>query len=272
MAYKSKIRFSIGWVYPIGIFSSYILLLLEFEIRRRLREGGIILSDEPYITIILVAVMFLVLGIIQWFRYRSWIYPVLGFLVCLTTAQGSFLFPHYSGPGILAVTYFISFFLIVLFVIINWNSFYSHERFEANSRRLFRLASERIYQVDNGYTERPYSGGRVECMKEELLGFARYLQGNYIVRAFYYDTNVCLSFSMNKSLVVINEASQVSNVRIGYDGSIVVKISDRDYRDYHEKLSFDKLCASMAEIFVRFLGYYRSGLESRIITELKAAR
>jgi hypothetical protein len=190
----------------------------------------------------------------------------------LTTAQSSFSFPHYSGPGILTVTYFISFFLIVLFVIINWNSLYSHERFEANSRRLFRLASERIYQADNGYTERPYSGGKVECTKEELLGFARYLHGNYIVRAFYYETNVSLSFSMNKSLMVTSEASEVSHVKIGYDGNMTVKISDRDYRDYREKLSFDKLCASVAEIFVRFLGYYRSGLEQRIITELKSAR
>lgn len=272
MAYKSKIRFSIGWIYPIGIFTSYILLLLEFELRRVLRQNGIMLSGEPYVTIVLVALMFLVLGIVQWFRYRNWIYPVLGFLVCITTAQVSFLFPHRDGPGILVVTYFISFFLIILFVILNWNSFYSHERFEANSRRLFRLASERIYHSDNGYTERPYSGGKVECTKEELLGFARHLQGNYITRAFFHETGISLAFSMNKSLVVINEASEVSNVKIGYDGNLTVKISDRDYRDYHERLSFDKLCASMADIFSRFLDYYRSGLEQRIINELKAAR
>lgn len=77
---------------------------------------------------------------------------------------------------------------------------------------------------------------------------------------------------MNKSLVVINEASEVSHVKIGYDGGISVKVSDRDYRDYREKLSFDKLCASMIDIFSRFLEYYRSGLEQRIITELKAVK
>lgn len=272
MAYKSKIRFSIGWVYPIGIFTSYILLLLEFELRRILRQDGIMLSGEPYVTIILVAIMFLVLGIVQWFRYRNWIYPVLGFLICITTAQVSFIFPNNNAPDFLKVTYFISFFVIVLFVIINWNSFYSHERFEANSRRLFRLASERIYQSDNGYTERPYSGGKVECTKEELLGFARHLQGNYIIRAFFHETGVNLAFSMNKSLVVIDEASEVSHIKIGFDGGMSVRISDRDYRDYNEKLSFDKLCASMIDVFSRFLEYYRSGLEQRIVTELKAVR
>lgn len=272
MAYKSKIRISIGWVYPIGIFSSYILLLLELGMRRMLMRSGIDFTGVPYITILLVALMFLVLGIIQWFKYRNWIYPVLGFLVGITTAQASLIFPHYGSHGIATLTYFISFLLIILFVIINWTSFYSHERFEMNSRRLFRLAAERIFRAENGYTERPFSGGKVECSRDELLGFTRFLQGNYIVRPFYYEGYVCLSFSMNKSLVVINEGREVSHVIIGYDGNLSVMISDKDYGDFREKLSFDKLCASLSDIFSRFLDYYKSGLEQRIITELKSAR
>lgn len=263
---------SIGWVYPIGIFSSYILLFLEFELRRILRQGGIEVWGVPYFTIILVALMFIVLGIVQWFRYRNWIYPVLGFLMGITTAQVSFIFPHYDEPGIFKLTYFVCFILIVLFILINWNSLYSHERFEINSRRLFRLASERIYKTDNGYTERPYSGGKVECTKDELLGFVRFLHGSYIVRPFYYESYICLSFSMNKSLLVISEGSEVSHLIIGYDGSVTVKVSDKDYMDYHERISFDQLCSSMANVFTRFLGYYKNGLESRIITELKSAK
>jgi len=272
MKYKSKIRMSIGWIYPIGIFSSYILLFLEFELRQILRQSGNEVWGVPYITIILVALMFIVLGIIQWYRYRNWIYPALGFLIGITTAQVSFIFPNYDDPGIFKLTYFICFVLIILFILINWNSFYSHERFEINSRRLFRLASERIYKTDNGFTERPYSGGKVECTKDELLGFVRILHGNYIVRPFYYDSYVCLSFSMNTSLLVINEGREVSHVIIGFDGRITVKVSDKDYRDYRERLSFDQLCASLAGIFTRFLGYYKEGLESRIITELKSAK
>ena len=272
MSYKSKIRMSIGWIYPIGIFSSYILLLLEYELRRVLWQSGNDVLRVPYITIILVALMFIVLGIIQWFRYRNWIYPVLGFLIGITTAQVSFIFPDYNNNGILKLTYFICFILIILLVLINWNSFYSQERFELNSRRLFRLASERIYKTDNGFTERPYSGGKVTCSKDELLGFVRFLHGSYIVRPFYYESYVCLSFSMNTSLVVINEGREVSHVIIGYDGSITVKVSDKDYSDYHERLSFDQLCASLAGIFTRFLDYYKEGLESRIMIELKSAK
>ena len=272
MSYRSKIRMSIGWIYSIGIFSSYILLFLEFELRQILRQEGYDIWQVPYITIILVALMFVVLGIIQWFRYRNWIYPVLGFLIGVTTAQVSFIFPHHYEYGIFKLTYFTCFILIILFILINWNSFYNHERYEINSRRLFRLASERIFKTDNGYTERPYSGRKVDCTRNELLGFIRFLQGNYIVRPFYYESYVCLSFSMNKSLVIIHEGSEVSHVMIGYDGTVAVRVSEKDYMDYRERLSFDQLCASIADIFTRFLDYYKKGLESRIIIELKSIK
>jgi hypothetical protein len=272
MAYRSKIRMSIGWIYPIGIFSSYILLLLEFEIRKQLRHDLPGLDGLPYITIILVALLLIVLGFVQWFRYRSWIYPALGFLFGIATAQVSLIFPEYDDPGIIKLTYFINFILIILFVLINWHSIYGHERFEINSRRLFRLASERVYKAENGFTSRPFSGGRIDCTRDELLGFVRFLQGNYIVRPFYYENYVCLSFSMNKSLMVINEGSEVSHVIIGYDGNVTIKVSDRDYRDYRERLSFDKLCESLSGIFIRFMEYYKGGLESRIMVELKSAK
>src|SRR4030042_1250787 len=272
MSYKSKMRMSIGWIYPIGIFSSYIFIIIESALRRMLRHDGIDILGVPYITIILVALMFIVLGIIQWFRYRNWIYPGLGFLIGITTGQVSFILPNHNAPVIFMVTYFSCFIIIILFVLINWNSFYSHERFEINSRRLFRLASERIYKTDNGYTERPYSGGKTECTKDELLGFVRFLHGNYIVKPFYYESYVCLSFSMNTSLIVIHEGKEVSHVMIGYDGSVAVKVSDKDYMDYRERLSFDQLCSSMADIFTRFLEYYKKGLESRIMIELKSAK
>lgn len=272
MNYRSKIRMSIGWIYPIGIFSSYILLFIEFELRRILNQGGHEVWRVPCITIILVAIMFIVLGFVQWFRYRNWIYPVLGFLMGITTAQVAFIYPNYDDPGIFKLTYFICFILIILFILINWNSFYSHERFEINSRRLFRLASERIHKADDGYTERPYSAGKIECTRDELLGYVRYLNGNYIIKPFFYENYTCLSFSMNKSLCTIKEGTEVSHVIIGYDGNLTVKVSEKDYRDYRERLSFDQLCSSLADIFTRFFEYYRKGLESRIIIELKSAR
>ena len=51
-----------------------------------------------------------------------------------------------------------------------------------------------------------------------------------------------------------------------------VSISEYDYRQYRKKFNFDQLCASVGDIFKRFLEYYEDGNEDRIITELKIAR
>jgi hypothetical protein len=176
---------------------------------------------------------------------------------------------HFETMG---VPYLINFFLIILLIVVKWNSFYGHERFEINSRRLFRLAAERIYETSDGYTERPYSAGTAQYTRDELLGFARYLHSKYITRPFYLEDCICLAFSMNKSLIVVEEPSEVSHIILDHNGNIRVKISEKDYRDYRERLSFDQLCSSMANVFIRFLDYYQKGLESRIITELKSAK
>lgn len=270
MRYKSKIRLSIGWIYPIGILSSYIIAAVEWTIRRHLMENGNYINPVPFVTFSVVSLFFIVLGIIQLVRYRSWLYPVLGFLIGFATFQASFAMQHRSG--LIIETYFITIILIILFVVISWRSLYSQERFEINSRRLFRLASERLYETDDGFTERPYVAGKVEFTRDELLGFVRFLHGSYVIRPFYFGNYVAMAFSMNTSLLVIREHSQVSHVILDHNGQITVKISEKDYRDFRERLSFDQLCSSMATVFSRFLSYYKEGLESRIITELKSAK
>jgi hypothetical protein len=270
MSYRSKIRMSIGWVYPIGILTSYIIAIIEWAIRDSMQKNGYEMGQMPYFTFLLVGLLFIALGIIQWFRYRNWIYPVLGVLMGIATFLASFAIPGHFKT--LQVPYLINFFIIILFIIVKWNSLYGQERFEINSRRLFRLAAERLYETSDGFTERPYSAGKINITKDELLGFVRYLHGNYIVRPFYLEDTISITFSMNTSLLVIHNPSEVSQVILGHDGTVVVKISEKDYRDYHERLSFDQLCASVANVFIRFLDYYQKGNESRIITELKSAR
>lgn len=270
MSYQSKIRISIGWIYPIGVLTSYIIALVEIVIREYLIKKGYEIIITPYFAISLVGLFFIVFGVIQWFRYKNWIYPILGILMGVTTFFASFSFSGHSA--IFKAIYLVCFIVTILFVVINWQSFYCHERFEINSRRLFRLASERICQTSEGFTERLYSAGKVECGKDELLGFARILHSYYVARPFYYENYIALAFSMNTSILAIKEVTEVSHIILDYNGNIRVKISEKDYRDYKERLSFDQLCSSMANIFIRFLDYYQKGLESRIVTELKSAK
>lgn len=270
MKYRSKIRMSIGWTYPVGILSSYFIAAIEWAIRSFLIRNGHDVNPVPSITFTLVAVFFIVLGFLQFKRYRSWLYPVLGIFVGLATFQAALAMDQRSG--LFKVTYILTIIVIILFVVVNWKTFYGQERFEINSRRLFRLASERLSETGNGFTGRPFAAGRIEFTNEEMLGFVRFLHGSYIIRPFYSGSYAAMAFSMNSSLLAISEYTQVSYIILDHSGQITVKISEEDYRDYKEHLNFDQLCSSMADVFSRFFNYYREGLESRIITELKSAK
>ena len=256
--------------YPIVIVCSYILAILEIMIRKHLNHLGYEFRPYPYLTYLFVGVFFIYMGIFQWYKYRLWIYPVLGIILGILCFQVPALFPHTNS--VFKFTYFISFFILVLFIIINWQAFYGQERFEINSRRLFKLAAELISETSDGYTGRPYSAGKVTFTRDELDGFTRFLNGRYVAKSFHFEDRKILAFSLNKSLVNLADPKEVSRVSIDLDGNMSVVISEKDYKEYIARFSFDQLCSSMAIIFERFLKYYRDGHENRIITELKNAR
>ena len=267
----SKLRWSTGLYYPVVIFSSYIIAIVEIMIRKSLIREGFDILRFPWLTYLFVGLFFIYMGIIQWYRYRLWINPVAGIIVGVLCFQAPLAIPSY-GLSLFKATYAITFLILVLFVIINWKAFYGQERFEINSRRLFRLAAELIRDTSGGFTERPYSAGKLTVSKDELLGFSRFLNGKYVVRTFHLEDRIYFSFSMNKSLVNLEDPKEVSHIVIDFNGNISVAVAEKDYRDYVNRFSFDQVCSSMAVIFERFLGYYRQGLEARIITELKTAR
>jgi hypothetical protein len=270
MFYHSKLRWSIGFYYPIVILSSYIFAILELMLRKALRESGIETETVPLMAYLFVGVFFITMGIIQWFKYRLWIYPALGIILGALCTQASFIFDHHNT--VMKYLYFITFFIMALLIVLHWNSFYSQERFELNSRRLFRLASELISETGNGFTERPFSAGKVEFSQEEIQEFARFINAKYIAKPFHLPDKTVFAISMNNSVVMLDEPHEVSQVTFDRNGNVSVILSARDYRGYTAKYNFDKLCDAMGKIFIRFLQYYRQGYESRIMTELKSAR
>jgi hypothetical protein len=200
-----------------------------------------------------------------------WHNPVLGFNLGILCFLQSANFYDHPSPVFIAL-YAIVFIILVLFIIIHWKVLYGQERFEINSRRLFRLAVELIRETGNGFTERPFSAGKIDFTKEELQDFARFIDGKYVAKSFHFEDKIVFAFSMNKSLVTLEDPKEVSHVTFELNGNIIVSISEKDYREYVATFNFDRLCESMANVFRRFLGYYRQGMENRIITELKTAR
>lgn len=143
-------------------------------------------------------------------------------------------------------------------------------KLEVHSRKLFKLASEQVRDVSDGYTSRPYFAGKAGFTKEEILGFTRYLSGKDIACYRIVDGMVLIGVSMGRSPLADRSFDRISTVTFNFEGNVYVHISEHDYNLYREKLSFDQLCASLGSVFLIFLNYYRTGAEDRIITELKS--
>lgn len=264
---KAKLRGPVGRIYPIAIFSIYILVIIEVVIRKQMVHNGVNLPAGPIFSFILAASFFIIMGIYQFIRYKSWVYLLLGLLMGNGAIHGMASF--HVGP-FSAASYFISLIAIVLFIIITWPFLYGHERFEANSRRLFKLACDSIMETSAGFTARPYSAGKVEYSSEIIEGFARFLKAKFITKPVYRSEGVYLMFSLGNSLMNNIEPPQVSYVLIEKSGQISVHIAAYDYKQYTQRYTFNQLCDSFGNIFKRFLEYYTEGHEDRIVTELKS--
>ena len=272
MTLRSKLKGPIGRIYPIVILSTYVLGVMEFFIRRHLEDSFPGISMGPFYSTIFLSLFFVYMGIYQWRRYRLWVYPVVNFLAAASTFQSLSNYKIYHIPYLTLEGYIINILLIVLFIVFYWPTFSGAEKFEANARRLFKLAGELLHDTSDGFTERPYSAGSAKYIPEDLMGFVRFINGKFIAKSFQKGDSMYLGFSLGRSLVVAESPEEVSYIKFDQDGNITVSISAFDYRQYRKSFSFDQLCASVGDIFKRFLEYYKDGNEARIIAELKMAR
>ncbi len=253
----SKLRFPLGLVYPIALILTYIFALLE-----------ILLVGKPIYSIIFFGTFFIIIGVLQYFRYRMIVYLFLGILVGTSTWHSLI---YALAPEGTPLSFFIHILVVALFIILFWYRLSAQERLFSNARRLFKLASGLINETHGGFTRRPYSIGKVNISDMELKGFINFMEGKFVTKTFVNDNVYHLGFSMGKSPLVVNDPLEISYVRIDSERNLSVNISSFDYKQYKEKLSFDQICHSMAEIFERFIDYYKQGKEDRIMNEIKTA-
>jgi len=266
---KSKLRGPVGRIYPIAIISCYVIAIVEVLIRRQYNTLGYDVSIGPVFTVFGTALFFFAMGIYQWYRYKLWIYPVMGLLLANGTAHSIFF--HETGQNIFTLAgYLISILMVALFIVAAWPKLYGHEKFESRTRRLFKLAVDQISESSSGYTGRPYSAGEATYSKKQINGLARYLKSKYIVNPNYSKRGVFMLFSLGTSVILDPDPEAVSYVFFDDSGKITVHISPFDYKQYTRGYTFDQLCSSFGEMFKRFLEYYLDGHEDRIIAELKS--
>lgn len=145
-------------------------------------------------------------------------------------------------------------------------------KLELSAKKLFRMAATTVSSTSDGFTSRPLHAGKTEFSKEQLTGFALYLSGQTVVFPVFTDSGIYLTFSMGKSPLSGTDPSAFSYLLFNPAGNISVNISERDYRQFRKTYSFDRLCESLGDVFKRFLLYYSSAQESKILTELAASK
>jgi hypothetical protein len=152
-----------------------------------------------------------------------------------------------------------------------------NRRLKWRGRELLELAAMPVEQVGNGYTARPLPAGRVETSRKEVLAFAEFAARNLIALPIVESDRVVLRLvkmgsEYHPSVWLSPDYEGRTWVALGFDGNVAVNLSQEDYLDYREDLSFDQLCASLGSVFVEFLDLFRKGHEVRIMDRMDALR
>jgi len=253
----TKLKGPIGRVYPIAIFFLYFLILIEVIITG---------YKFPVYSSWLFGAMFMIVGAMQFLRSGLWVHLALGILIGTCTWHSMAV---YKTEIFSAASYLIHFMLLVMFIVFTWSLLFGHDKFESNARRLFKLASESIVEVSAGYTDRPYSAGKSSISNDDLIGFARFMKNRRIAMPHHSEQGLYLMFSMGRSVLTHPEPNALSYVLFGRSGDLSIHVSEFDYKQYKQKVTFDQLCNSLAKVFNRFSEYYVNGNEGRIVDELK---
>jgi hypothetical protein len=136
------------------------------------------------------------------------------------------------------------------------------KRFQMFQRRILELAAKPINDISDGFTSRPYPAGEVDTTREEIVGFSQFLKRKRIAVSSIDEDKVILFLSPNPGLRAFMQKSDLaksSYISYDFNGNVSVHMTKSDYQQYKEELTFDQLCQSLANLFNRFLDYYRKG-------------
>jgi len=211
--------------------------------------------------------VFIVWGVAQSLRTKLVFYAIFG-IFCGLGAWHYELAAH--ADTVLSMPTFVLHLIVIVAMLLLWGLkvMKQQEQLEAHARRIFEQAAGQVEDVTDGFTGRPYVVGKAGYSKEEIQSFARFLDASRIVKARIEKDKTILMFSMATSLLSHPPLEKVSYVSFDSSGNIAVQISKADYRQYKAQLTFDQLCAALANLFKRFLEYYKEGKENRILVEL----
>ena len=183
-------------------------------------------------------------------------------LIFYTTDALVFYLPptiHPAATIIIASTALISFILLMIVLFTR--------KLKWRYREVLEMAARSVTQTADGFTDRPYPAGKQEYTEEEIRGFAKFLLKYAIAYPIIESDRIVLLIPENMFLYIMGFRRGYENgsyIAFDFQGSVSVKIAQKDYRKYNDELTFDRLCGSFAALFIEFLNAYRTG-EARLI-------
>jgi len=254
---KSKLKMSL---------SRYIALLGFLFLISLITEG--LLLGTRY-SIWIWGAIIIIWSILYSFRTKLLVILINGLIV--GSAAWHYSLAEYSDTIFSMQSWILHIVIIILFNFLAWGkTIRIHDKLETYARKLFDLAASSIIETKDGFTARPFSVGNAEYSREEIIGFARFLKTKNISIFNVSEKSVTVIFSMGVSPLSNTDLQTVSYVSFDSDNNLSVHISQKDYRQYKEELTFDQLCFSLGNVFKRFLEYYKNNNETRILDELSS--
>ena len=141
-------------------------------------------------------------------------------------------------------------------------------RFNPHYRQVLELAARPINDITNGFTQRPFPAGKTEYTREEIVNFSRFLMQHWITTSYFEPQRVVLAicgFSWSYFLFGTQNFRRMTHVVFDDTGHISVNITQKDYDKFRDSLSFDQLCASLADVMTSFLQHYQNGDRKMIL-------
>jgi hypothetical protein len=162
---------------------------------------------------------------------------------------------------------------LVVFSILSYQLPIKYFGMNGPLRIFLELAAEPINDTKDGFTNRPYPIGKIDYSKEQIIGFAKYLNYNLISTSIIGNEKIILVLSNSLFQYIPGIKPNLENVTyisFDYVGNMAVQISQNDYKKYKDQLTFDQLCSSLGNLFVEFLNNYKTNNKKAIMELIRS--
>jgi hypothetical protein len=140
---------------------------------------------------------------------------------------------------------------------------------------ILELAARPVEDSLDGFTSRPYPSGKAQYSPAEIAGFSRFLLRHLMAVPYVEAERVVYAITgrpIEHMLGIRRRYDRDSWVAFDGQGNVTVSICKNDYMHYQDEYTFDRLCQSLAALFIEFLDLYRQGKGSVVVRKLNELR